>query len=26
LWLGTSNQDNNGSPGSNDDRIISTDG
>lgn len=26
LWLGTSNQDANGSPGANDDRIISTDG
>ncbi|HEX7308284.1 MAG TPA: PQQ-dependent sugar dehydrogenase [Lentzea sp.] len=26
LWLGTSNQDDNGSPGSTDDRIISTDG
>jgi len=26
LWLGTSNQDNNGSPGATDDRILSTDG
>jgi len=26
LWLGTSNQDDNGSPGATDDRILSTDG
>lgn len=26
LWLGTSNQDANGTPGATDDRIISTDG